>query len=228
MGEGRGLLEVTRERIRTRHLALRTEQAYLQWIRRYVAYHDRAHPRNLGAPAVEAFLSHLATERKVSASTQNQALQALLFLYRHVLSIDLPWLANVTRAQRPLHLPVVLSRAEVRALLAQLDGTPWLVASLLYGDSRTWNCCPRGWPSDARGNNRGGAAHRKLVSPLWPCSDSTGNHGLSAGIWIKNLTNREYLAIGIAHGPPPDGGLGFDYSLVGEPRTYGLDLTYWF
>jgi integron integrase len=132
-GRGRGLLEVTREQIRTRHLALRTEQAYLQWIRRYVAFHDRVHPRTLGAPAVEAFLSHLATERKVSASTQNQALQALLFLYRHVLSIDLPWLQNVTRAQRPQHLPVVLSRPEVRALLSKLDGAPWLVASLLYG-----------------------------------------------------------------------------------------------
>lgn len=129
----RGLLEVTQEKIRTRHLARRTEIAYLQWIRRYVAFHGRRHPRSLGAPAVEAFLSHLAVERKVSASTQNQALQALLFLYRHVLSIDLPWLENVTRAARPQHLPVVLSRTEVRSLLARLDGTPWLVASLLYG-----------------------------------------------------------------------------------------------
>jgi integrase len=133
MPESQGLLEVTREAIRARHLALRTEQVYLQWIRRYVAFHGRRHPRDLGAPALEAFLTHLAVERKVSAVTQNQALGALLFLYRHVLSIDLPWLENVTRAIKPKHLPVVLTRAEVRSLLAQLDGMPWLVAGLLYG-----------------------------------------------------------------------------------------------
>jgi integron integrase len=129
----RGLLEVTREIIRTRHMALRTEQAYVQWIRRYIAFHGRRHPRDLGAPAVEAFLSHLAVERKVGSATQNQALQALLFLYRQVLSTDLPWLENVTRAPRPTRLPVVLSRAEVKAVLAQLDGLPWLVAGVLYG-----------------------------------------------------------------------------------------------
>lgn len=133
MEENRGLIEVTREVIRTRHMALRTEQVYVQWIRRYIAYHGRRHPRDLGAPAVEAFLTHLAVERKVSSATQNQALQAILFLYRQVLSMELPWLENVTRAARPKRLPVVLSRAEVRALLAQLDGLPWLVACILYG-----------------------------------------------------------------------------------------------
>jgi integron integrase len=133
MHEGRGLLEVAKEKMRTRHFAYRTEQIYVYWIRRYVSYHDRKHPRGLGAEGVEKFLSHLAVDAKVSASTQNQALQALLFLYRHVLDIDLPWLENVTRASRPKHLPVVLTPAEVRAVLAQLDGTPWLVANLLYG-----------------------------------------------------------------------------------------------
>ena len=128
-----GLLAVAREKMRTRHLALRTEQAYLQWIRRYVVFHHRRHPRELGAPEVEQFLTHLAVHRKVSAATQNQALQALLFLYRQVLEINLPWLGNVTRAASSKRLPVVLTRAEVRALLAQLQGTPWLVASLLYG-----------------------------------------------------------------------------------------------
>ena len=128
-----GLLAVTREKMRTRHLALRSEQTYLQWIRRYVVFHKRRHPRELGATEVEQFLTHLAVDRKVSAATQNQALQALLFLYRHVLEIDLPWLANVTRAVAPKRLPVVLTRAEVSALLSQLEGTPWLVASLLYG-----------------------------------------------------------------------------------------------
>jgi integron integrase len=133
MAESRGLLEVTRDVIRSRHLSLRTEQCYLQWIRRYMAFHGRRHPRDLGAPALEAFLTHLAVERKVSAATQNQALQALLFLYRGVLSIDLPWLENVTRAPKSRHLPVVLTRAEVRSLLAQLEGIPWLVVGLLYG-----------------------------------------------------------------------------------------------
>jgi integron integrase len=128
-----GLFAVARERMRTRHFSLRTEKAYLQWLRRYVDFHDRKHPRELGAPQVEQFLSYLAMHRKVSAATQNQALQAILFLYRHVLGIELPWLQSVTRAAAPRRLPVVLSRAEVRALLAQLEGTQWLVASLLYG-----------------------------------------------------------------------------------------------
>jgi hypothetical protein len=127
-----GLLALARERMRTRHLALRSEQAYLQWLERYVAFHRR-HPRELGAPEIEQFLTHLAVQRKVSAATQNQALQALLFIYRHVLEIELPWLDHVTCATHEKKLPVVLSRQEVRALLAQLQGTPWLVASLLYG-----------------------------------------------------------------------------------------------
>ncbi len=128
-----GLFSVARERMRTRHLALRTEQTYLQWMRRYVVFHKRRHPRSLGAAEVEEFLTHLAVHHKVSAPTQNQALQAILFLYRHVLDINLPWLDNVTRAARTKRLPVVLSRGEVRALLAQLQGTPWLLGNLLYG-----------------------------------------------------------------------------------------------
>ena len=133
MPEARGLFAVARDKIRTRHLAYRTEQAYLQWMRRYVGYHGRRHPRKMGAPEVEAFLTHLAVDAHVSASTQNQAMQALIFLYRQVLEIELPWLENVTRAHRPKRLPVVLSVSEVRSVLAQLEGMPWLVASLLYG-----------------------------------------------------------------------------------------------
>ena len=133
MADGPGLLQVAREKMRTRHLAYRTEQSYLQWIRRYVRFHQRRHPRDLGAEGVEQFLTYLAVNRKVSASTQSQALQALLFLYRAVLGIDLPWLDNVTRASRPQRLPVVLSRAEVRSVLAGLQGTSLLVAQLLYG-----------------------------------------------------------------------------------------------
>lgn len=132
-GGGRKLLDVVREKMRTRHMAYRTEQTYLQWIRRYIAFHKRRHPRELGGPEVEQFLTYLAVDRKVSASTQSQALQAVLFLYRQVLAVDLPWLENVTRADRPKRLPVVLSRAEVRLILSHLQGTIWLVANLLYG-----------------------------------------------------------------------------------------------
>lgn len=133
MPEGRGLFEVAREKMRTRHLAYRTEQAYLQWIRRYVKFHGRRHPRDLGAPEVEAFLTHLAVASKLGSATQNQALQAVLFLYRNVLDIELPWLGNVTRATLPKRIPVVLTVMEVRSVLAQLDDTAWLMASLLYG-----------------------------------------------------------------------------------------------
>lgn len=128
-----GVLAVARERMRTRHLALRTEQAYLRWIRRYAAFHGGRPLRTLGPPELEKFLSHLAVVERVGAATQSQALQALLFLYRQVLGIELPWLDNVTRASQAKRLPVVLSRLEVRSLLAHLEGTPWLVANLLYG-----------------------------------------------------------------------------------------------
>lgn len=127
------LLDVVRARIRTRHYSIRTERSYVDWIRRFVAFHGNAHPRELGAPAVEVFLTHLAVERRVSAATQNQALSALLFLYGEVLEIELPQLEGVTRAQRPERLPVVLTAAEVTAALAHLDGQYRLMANLLYG-----------------------------------------------------------------------------------------------
>jgi integron integrase len=127
-----GLLAVARERMRVRHLSLRTEKVDLQWLRRYLKFHDRKHPRIVGASGAEQFLTHLAVVRKVSAVTQNQALQALLFLYRHVLDMELPRL-NIVRGAASKHLPVVLTRDEVRALLSQLEGVPWLVANLLYG-----------------------------------------------------------------------------------------------
>ena len=129
------LLDRVRERIRVKHYSLRTEDAYLQWIRRFILFHGKRHPREMRAPEVEAFLSHLATAGRVSPSTQNQALSALLFLYREVLEVELPWLDGVVRAKRPKHIPVVLTESEVRALLAQLDGTRWLVAALLCSPS---------------------------------------------------------------------------------------------
>ncbi len=127
------LFEEVRRRLRVKHYSLRTERAYLGWIRRFVLANGRRHPRTLGALEVEAFLSRLAVEGRVSPSTQNQALSALLFLYREVLGVDLPWLDNVTRAKRPRRVPTVLSREEVRRVLVLMDGRAGLVAALLYG-----------------------------------------------------------------------------------------------
>ncbi|GAA4861354.1 integron integrase [Luteimonas vadosa] len=126
-------MEEVRRKIRFRHYSLRTERAYVGWIWRFILANGRRHPRELGAPEVEAFLTRLAVEGRVAASTQNQALSALLFLYKEVLGLDLPWMQEVVRAKRPQRIPTVLSRGEVQAVLAQMDGRPWLVASLLYG-----------------------------------------------------------------------------------------------
>ena len=135
------LLEQVRGCIRTRHLAFRTEKTYLYWIRRFLWFHELKDPRSLGADEIGAFLTSLAVTNKVAASTQNQALAAVLFLYRDVFGLDEPWLADVVRAKRPEHLPVVLTRAEVRSVLARLNGTIWLVASMLYGTGARINEC---------------------------------------------------------------------------------------
>ena len=127
------LLEQVRQRCRVKHYSLRTEQTYVHWIKRFIFFHDKRHPRGMGASEVEAFLSDLATRCNVSASTQNQALAAILFLYREVIGTELPWLERVTRAKHPPRLPVVLTRDEIRALMARLEGRHWLIASLMYG-----------------------------------------------------------------------------------------------
>jgi integron integrase len=127
------LLDEVRNRLRLKHYSLRTEKVYVYWIRRYILENGKTHPRELGGLAVEAFLSRLATKDQVSASTQNQALSALLFLYREVLSIDLPWMENVVRAKQSRKLPVVLSKSQTLLLLSKMSGRDWLAASLLYG-----------------------------------------------------------------------------------------------
>jgi integron integrase len=127
------LLDLVRQAIRARHYSCRTEKAYAAWIKRYVLFHGKRHPREMGVPEVTRFLSSLAVERQVSASTQNQAFSALLFLYREVLAQPLPGLDDVVRAKRPTRLPLVLTRDEVQAVLRQLHGAPWLMASLMYG-----------------------------------------------------------------------------------------------
>ena len=126
-------LERVRQSIRVRHYSRRTEDAYLGWIRRYILFHGKRHPADMGAPEVGAFLTHLAVEREVSSGTQNQALNALVFLYGKVLESPLPQMAGVVRAKSSTRLPVVLSMTEISALLLNLRGVPWLVACLLYG-----------------------------------------------------------------------------------------------
>jgi len=127
------LLDQVRGKIRLKHYSLRTEQTYLDWIRRFIRHSGKRHPRELGAAEVEAFLTHLAVAGRVAASTQNQAKSALLFLYREVLEAELPWLDNVQQAKAPRRLPVVLTVAEVQAVLSRLAGTHALIARLLYG-----------------------------------------------------------------------------------------------
>lgn len=127
------LLHEVRLRIRARHMSYRTEKTYLDWIRRFIRFHGLRHPQTMGAVEVEQFLTSLAVDRHVSASTQNQALAAVLFLYREVLAVELPWLTDVVRAKRPQRLPVVLTRAEVKSVLERISGVEWLIVSLLYG-----------------------------------------------------------------------------------------------
>ena len=127
------LLDSLRHAVRVRHYSIRTEDTYLDWVRRFILFHGKRHPRDLGGAEVAAFLAHLAVERGVAPSTQNQAKSALLFLYREVLQIELPWLDEVIAAMVQRRLPVVLTPSEARALLHQLSGTMGLVCSLLYG-----------------------------------------------------------------------------------------------
>ncbi|MFZ1901428.1 MAG: integron integrase [Azonexus sp.] len=137
------LLDQVRDRLRVKHYSIRTETQYLQWIKRFILFHDKRHPREMGAVEVEAFLTHLAVAGRVAAATQNQALSALLFLYREVLNIDLPWLDKVVRAKQPQRLPVVLTRQEVTAILDRMTGVHGLMARLLYGTGMRLMECVR-------------------------------------------------------------------------------------
>jgi integron integrase len=137
------LLDQVRARCRVKHYSLRTERVYVYWARRFILANGKRHPRDMGVVEVEAFLSQLATRDDVAASTQNQALSALLFLYRQVLDVQLPWMESVVRAKRPQRIPVVLSREEVTRLLALLEGPTWLMAALLYGTGMRLMECVR-------------------------------------------------------------------------------------
>jgi integron integrase len=127
------LLDQARKVIRARHYSLRTEEAYLRWMKRFIHFHDKRHPRDMGVEEVRQFLTSLAVEGRVAASTQSQALSAILFLYQQVLRQDIGWVDKVVRAKQPHRVPVVLTQEEVAVVLRHLAGTPWLMATLLYG-----------------------------------------------------------------------------------------------
>ena len=127
------LLDQVRFRIRTKHYSMSTERAYVHWIKRYILFHNRRHPKDMHKKEIESFLTYLAVNKTVSPSTQNQALSAILFLYKEILEIKLPWLNDIVRAKRKKYIPVVFTRNEVKQLLCQFDGTYWLLFSLIYG-----------------------------------------------------------------------------------------------
>jgi integrase len=137
------LLDRVRATVRARHYSRRTEKSYVAWIRRFILYHGKRHPLGMGAAEVTQYLSSLATERNVAASTQNQALSARLFLYRDVVGQDIPWLDDVVRARRSVRLPVVLTRDEVRAVIRHLRGTPRVMAILMHGSGLRLLECAR-------------------------------------------------------------------------------------
>jgi len=127
------LLDQVRAAVRVRHLSYRTEQAYVDWIKRFILFHKKRHPNDMDETYIGEFLTFLAVKRNVAASTQNQALSAILFLYRHVLKKEVGWVDNVERAKRPSRLPVVFTKDEAKAILVRIEGAKWLMVSLLYG-----------------------------------------------------------------------------------------------
>ena len=137
------LISRVRETIRLKHYSRRTERSYCDWILRYLRFHGLRHPSQMGADQVTSFLSSLASERHVAAATQNQALAALLFLYRDVLKVEIEWMEGITRAKRPRRLPVVLTRVEVTAMLSHMTGVHALMARLMYGTGLRLMECPR-------------------------------------------------------------------------------------
>jgi len=139
----RKLLDRVRDTIRLKHYSMSTEKTYIAWIKRYILFHDKRHPKDMGVPEIEAFLTHLAVEERVAASTQNQALNALLFLYREVLKKDLERPIDALRAKRPKRVPTVLSKEEVRRVIGHLSGTHQLMAKLLYGSGLRLMECVR-------------------------------------------------------------------------------------
>jgi integron integrase len=199
------LLDRVRTAIRVRHYSPRTEEAYVQWIKRYVFFHRLRHPMEMGAEDVSAFIAHLAQVELLSASTQNQALNALAFLYRAVLEQDATWLEGVVRAKGPARFPVVLTHEEVRKVLSQIDGVPHLVCRLLYGSGLRLLECLRLRVKDVDfGRNEilvhDGKGNRDRVTLLpGSCKPALVQH-----LHDVRVLHRQDLAAGRGHAPLPD------------------------
>lgn len=226
------LLDQVRARCRRLNYSVRTERAYIGWIRRFVLANGKRHPRELGAHEIEKFLTDLAVRGNVAASTQNQALSALLFVYREVLALDLPWMENVTRAKRPQRLPVVLSRNEVERLLTMIDGEVWLMAALLYGSGMRLMECMRLRVKDVDFERRQitirdgkGAKDRQVPLPdsvrdrlktaiervrILHAQDLAEGHG---AVWLPNALSRKY----------PNADRDFAWQYVFPARSRSID-----
>jgi integrase len=226
----RRLLDALRQAVRMRHYSPRTEEAYVWRVKQFVVFHGKRHPSQLGAPEVEQFLSSLASVRRVSASTQNQALSAILFLYRDVLGCTLPWLSGLVRACRPARLPVVLSPDEAAAVLSGIPGVPRLMAVLLYGSGLRLLECARLRVKDVDFDRQQIAVHAgkgrtdrpfcrrpssptwRAISKAWPAS--TGRISRGAGLGgpaggarpeVSERRPRVALAVGVSRDPAPRG-----------------------
>jgi hypothetical protein len=203
------LLDQMRERIRYCHYSLRTEQAYLFWVRRFIRFNRLRHPRDMGSAEVEAFLTHLATERHVAPSTHKQALAALLFLYRQVLNIELPWMQQIGRPKSPIRIPVVLSRVEVARLFERVEPMFASAVGLLYGEGSCRDAARAARPfvvqparvfTCALGGGSRSADPRRLHAgcPRSKVSSCQRKRGLALGIPLPLALSRSALR----HSPP--------------------------
>lgn len=218
------LLDQVRQAVRFKHYSIRTEQAYVDWIKKFIIFHKKRHPVTMGADEVRDFLNHLANRVSVAASTQNQAFSALLFLYREVLRQDLPWIDNVDRVKRPAKLPIVLTQDEVRALLSKMSGTVGLMARLLYGCGlRLMECVQLrvkdidfGYRQITIRDAKGGRDRRTMLPES--LIDSLRRH-----IEKRRLLHEEDLAAG--HGAVPlPGALSRKYP--NAPRDFGWQYVF--
>jgi integron integrase len=226
------LLEQVRERIRYKHYSIHTERVYVEWVKRFVLFHKKRHPRDMGAGEVEAFLSHLANEGNVAAATHQQALSALLFLYKEVLGVALPWLDEIGRPKKPQRLPTVLSAGEVQRLLAHLDGTHGLTARLIYGTGMRLMECVRLRVKDIDFERREivvregkGGKDRVTMLPLALASELRAHLARVKILWSEDRAAKRaavYLPDALAR-KYPTGGIEWGWFWIFPAREISLD-----